>query len=126
MGACAGDVTPCGRKWASWGEADGVQKYLIDGATSEAVQDRLDQEGLREQGFVGLGLGVVRWSPREAVDGSEIHTRFRAAARVHGLEGVSAEFACSCCDRPLSECAVEENLRHWRQSLTEEFAPKVW
>lgn len=108
------------------GEADGVQKYLIDGATSEAVQHRLDQEGVREQGFLGLGLGVVRWTPRDAVDGADIHARFRAAARVNGLEGVSAEFACSCCDRPLSECAVEEDLRQWRRMLAEEFAPKVW
>jgi hypothetical protein len=108
------------------GEADGVEKYLINGATSEAVQHRLHLEGVREQGFVGLGLGVVRWTPRDAVDGAEIHTRFRAATRVHGLTGISAEFACSCCDRPLTECAVEEDLRHWRRMLGEEFAPRVW
>ncbi|MFC7485545.1 hypothetical protein ACOCJ7_03390 [Knoellia sp. CPCC 206453] len=108
------------------GEADGVEKYLIDGATSEAVKRRLDDEQVREEGFVGLGLGVVRWTPRQAMDGAEVHGRFRAAARADGLAGVRAEFACSCCDRPLSECAVEEDLRQWRRLLTAEFAPKVW
>ncbi|EAP97988.1 hypothetical protein JNB_13528 [Janibacter sp. HTCC2649] len=108
------------------GEADGVEKYLLDGATSEAVLGRLDDERDREQGFVALGLGVVRWTPREAIDGAELHARFRAAARVDGSVGVGAEFSCSCCERPLSDCAVEESLRLWRQLLTEEFAPKVW
>lgn len=108
------------------GEADGVEKYLIDGATSEAVQQRLEKESVREQGFVGVGLEVVRWTPREAIDGAEIHSRFRAAARIDGLMRVRADFVCSCCDRPLPECAVEEGLRKWRRQLAEEFAPKVW
>lgn len=108
------------------GEADGVEKYLLDGGTSVAVQRRLEQERVREQGFVGLGLGVVRWSPREAVDGAEIHWRFRQATRTDGRVGVSAEFVCSCCDRQLSKCAVEEDLRSWRALLAQEFAPKVW
>ncbi len=108
------------------GEADGVQKYLLDGATSDAVQHRLEQERVREQGFVRLGLGVVRWSPREAIDGAQVYARFRAAARGDGLMGVTAEFVCSCCDRPFRECVVEAELEQWRRLLTQEFAPKAW
>ncbi|WP_156969841.1 hypothetical protein [Knoellia subterranea] len=119
-----------GRPDALWaeegvvGEADGVQKYLLDGATPDAVQARLDQEKVREEGFTELGLQVVRWAPRDAIDGDEIQSRFMAVADRSGR--VQAQFMCSCCDRPLADCAVEEHLRGWRRLLTEEFARKVW
>jgi hypothetical protein len=108
------------------GEADGVDKYLLDGSSSEAVLHRLEAESVREQGFRRLGLEVARWGPRDAISGDEIYSRFRAAARVDGLAGIRGQLACSCCDRPLAECAVEEDLRQWRRLLSEEFARKVW
>jgi hypothetical protein len=127
-----GDGRLMGRADVLWpdeglvGEADGVDKYLLDGATSEAVLHRLEAESVRERGLRGLGLGVARWGPRDAIDGGVIHTRFRAAAQAGGLARVGAELVCSCCDRPLTECAVEEDLRQWRRQLAEEFARKVW
>lgn len=108
------------------GEADGVDKYLLDGATEAAVLRRLEDEEVRECGFTDLGLEVVRWSPHEAIDGTEIHGRFQGALRPAGSPSVIADFVCSCCERPLAECSVDEYLRQWRRQLTEEFAPKVW
>lgn len=108
------------------GEADGVAKYLLDGTTEEAVVHRLEKEKVRESGFTKLGLEVVRWTPHEAIGGSEIHGRFQRAVHSCDSRSVTADFVCSCCQRPLAECSVDEYLREWRRELTEEFAPKVW
>ncbi|KGN31205.1 hypothetical protein N802_04930 [Knoellia sinensis KCTC 19936] len=108
------------------GEADGVEKYLMGGSSEAAVLQRLEAEAVRQRGFTELGLEVVRWVPREAIDGAELHARFQAAKRGAGSPTLTAEFACSCCSRALAECSVEAHLRQWRRQLVEEFAPKVW
>jgi hypothetical protein len=106
------------------GEADGVAKYLEDGTSEQAVGRRLIAEEVRQRGFTDLGLAVVRWTPHEAMDGGEIHTRFQRAAA--SSRSVNATLRCSCCGRGLGECAVEAELGGWRRMIADEFARKIW
>lgn len=108
------------------GEADGVSKYLLDGTDEDSVRQALRREQVREQGMTGLGLAFVRWTPREAIDGSEIHARFQRLASRERAAKVTAVFRCSCCNHPLPECLVEAELAVWRGTLVREFARKIW
>jgi len=120
-------VGRCDCLWVSEGivgEADGVEKYLVDGTSDEVVRCRLEAEATREKGFTELGLGVVRWTPRESVDGSVIHTRFRHEAGTR--RAWSAVFRCSCCDLEPADCAVEQGLGRWRRKLEHELGRKIW
>ena len=108
------------------GEADGVQKYLLGGATDEDVQQALERERWREGQMRGLGLKFVRWTPHDAIDGSAIHERFQTLADPERGARVSAVYRCSCCGHPLDECAVEAQLDAWRRALTREFARTTW
>ena len=75
-----------GRPDALWpelgiaGEADGVEKYLLGGADEESVRRVLAREGVRQKAMESLGLAFVRWTPRDAIDGSSIHSRFQREA----------------------------------------------
>jgi hypothetical protein len=121
-----------GRADAVWpelgivGEADGVEKYLLDGTDEDSVRRALQREQSREKGMSQLGLAFVRWTPRDAVDGSEIHTRFQRQARRVRAVDVTAVLRCSCCNHPPDECRVEAELAAWRRKLTREFDRKVW
>ncbi|WP_147063254.1 hypothetical protein [Knoellia locipacati] len=106
------------------GEADGVAKYLEDGASEQQVGRRLLAEEERQRGFTDLGLAVVRWTPREAIDGGEIHTRFQRSAGPP--RSVDAILRCSCCRRRLDECGVEAEIATWRRMVAQEFTRKVW
>lgn len=108
------------------GEADGLQKYLLGGATDEEVQQALGRESRRERQMRDLGLDVVRWTPKEAIDGSVIHERFQSLADPTRSGRVRAVFRCSCCDHPLEECTVEAELEAWRRQLSHEFARTIW
>lgn len=121
-----------GRPDALWpelgvaGEADGVEKYLLEGTDEHSVGRALQREQVRQEALTGLGLVVIRWTSRDAVDGSEIHSRFQRAARSHAAKKVTAVFRCSCCHHPLAECGVDARLAAWRRELTQEFERKVW
>ncbi|CAN7439345.1 hypothetical protein [Knoellia sp. LjRoot47] len=108
------------------GEADGVGKYLVDGADEDSVLRALHREQERQRTMGRLGLGFVRWTSRDAIDGTQIHTRFQREARRHASARVNAVFRCSCCSHPLPECLVDAQLTTWRRSLTKEFERKVW
>lgn len=107
------------------GEADGVEKYLIGGSDEESVRQVLEREGARQGAMEGLGLGFIRWAPRDAIGGDAIHSRFQVQARQYNRK-VTAIFRCSCCNHPLAECLVEAELAAWRRKLTKEFERKIW
>ncbi|WP_353950041.1 hypothetical protein V6K52_10330 [Knoellia sp. S7-12] len=121
-----------GRPDAVWpdyglvGEADGVEKYLLDGTDEGSVRRALKRERIREEGMTALGLAIVRWTPRDAIEGSEIHTRFVRSASSDRAAKVTAVFRCSCCNHPLAECVVEAQLAVWRRKLVREFERKIW
>ncbi|GGB87048.1 hypothetical protein N798_11390 [Knoellia flava TL1] len=106
------------------GEADGLGKYLLDGTSEESVRRRLMAEEQRQAGLTDVGFEVVRWTPHEAVDGSDIHARFMAAAQCSPT--IDAELLCSCCGGSLGDCAVEAHLATWRRMLTKELAQRMW
>lgn len=108
------------------GEADGLGKYLIAGANEDAVHQALREERIRQSGMEALGLRFIRWTTREAIDGSEIDTRFRRMAALARPDKVTAIFRCSCCGHPLPECRVSESLSAWRRLLAKEFTRKIW
>lgn len=108
------------------GEADGVDKYLLDGTDEASVQRALVRECVRQTGFEALGLKVIRWMPRDAVDGSEIHRRFQLVAGTVRRRDISAVFRCSCCNQAPTECLVQSELASWRRKLAQEFEPKIW
>ncbi|MFW5471249.1 type IV toxin-antitoxin system AbiEi family antitoxin domain-containing protein [Knoellia sp. CPCC 206435] len=108
------------------GEADGVQKYLLGGATDDAVRAALAEEEHRQARLLQHGLRVLRWTPREAISGAEIHGRLQALLLASPLHTVSAVYRCACCRSPLVECAVDEELRRWRARLATEFERRFW
>lgn len=108
------------------GEADGVEKYLMGGTDESPVLQALEDEGVRQHAMEGLGLRFVRWTPREAIDGSAIHSRFQSHASIEAGNKVTAIFRCSCCAHPLAECRVDAQLRDWRRKLEKEFERKIW
>ena len=108
------------------GEADGLQKYLLNGATDQDVQQALMGERRRERQMRDLGLDVVRWTPRDAIDGAVIHERFQRLADLTRGGRVRAVYRCSCCAHPLEECTVERELDAWRRRLSREFARTIW
>lgn len=108
------------------GEADGIQKYLLRGTDEMHVRQALEREEVREDGMMELGLRCVRWGPRDAIDGTLIHTRFQSHALGAGSPKVTAVFRCSCCNYPLSECLVDAKLAAWRRQLAKEFERKIW
>ncbi|KGN32701.1 hypothetical protein N802_17795 [Knoellia sinensis KCTC 19936] len=121
-----------GRPDAFWpdlglvGEADGSEKYLLEGTDEQSVLQALERERLRQEPMAALGLRFVRWTPRDAIDGTAIHSRFQSLARDVRHQNVAALFRCSCCDSPLTECQVEAELAVWRRKLAKEFERKVW
>jgi len=108
------------------GEADGVAKYLVDGATDDAVRTQLRRETAREAGMADLGLGVIRWTPSESILGDAIHTRFTLLADPSRRSRVRAVFRCSCCNHPLDACLVEAELRAWRRRVVRLLERRVW
>lgn len=108
------------------GEADGVDKYLMSGTDERSVRQALGREEARQREMATLGLRFVRWMPRDAIDGSAIHSRFQSQAHLDHTRKVKAIFRCSCCDHPLPECLVEAQLAAWRRKLTKEFLRKIW
>jgi hypothetical protein len=108
------------------GEADGIQKYLLRGTDETQVRRALEREHVRERGLTALGLRCVRWGPRDAIDGSVIHTRFQWQALGPADKKVTAVFRCSCCNHPLPECLVDATLAAWRRKLSKEFERKIW
>ncbi|WP_404382697.1 hypothetical protein LL946_16790 [Knoellia locipacati] len=121
-----------GRPDALWpdlgivGEADGIAKYLLGEAGEASVVQALGRERVRQTAMEDLGLRFVRWSPRDAIDGSVIHSRFQSQAAGAQNRRVTAVFRCSCCNHPLTDCLVEMQLLAWRRRLTKEFERKVW
>ena len=107
------------------GEADGVQKYLLNGATDQAVRAALAKEARREARLVDHGLAVIRWTPREAISGEELHGRLQHLMLPHPRR-VTAVYRCSCCRMPSAECAVDSALRTRRAELAKEFARWFW
>lgn len=59
------------------GEADGIGKYVSDGRRT--TEDIVRAEKRREERLFDLGFEVVRWGWREAMEGSELARRLRAA-----------------------------------------------
>lgn len=108
------------------GEADGVEKYLLEGTDEESVREALSAEEVRQDAMAALGLRFVRWTPRDAIDGSAIHSRFRSQAGLDHGRKVTATFRCSCCNHSLAECLVEAQLAAWRRKLAKEFERKMW
>jgi len=108
------------------GEADGIQKYLVNGATDEAVREVMRQEEIRESRMTPLGLEFVRWTMGEAIGGDAVHTRFMRAAHRSRAARLRAVFRCSCCNHPLEECLVEAELVAWRLKVTRAFERHVW
>jgi hypothetical protein len=108
------------------GEADGVQKYLVEGATDEAVRIALADEARRESRLVEHGLAVMRWTPHEAISGGELHGRLQHLMGTSEPQRVNAVYRCSCCRMPLSDCAVDSALRARRAELAKEFERWFW
>ncbi|GAA4122132.1 type IV toxin-antitoxin system AbiEi family antitoxin domain-containing protein [Knoellia locipacati] len=108
------------------GEADGVGKYLVDGATDDAVRALLGRETVREAGMAELGLEVIRWTPSESILGDAIHTRFTQSADASRGSRVRAVFRCTCCNHPLEECVVEAELLVWRRRVVRLLERRVW
>ena len=121
-----------GRPDALWphlglvGEADGIDKYLLGGADEASVHEALRRERVRQTAMEDVGLRFVRWGPRDAIDGSVIHSRFQSQAAGTRDRRILAVFRCSCCDHPLTDCQVEMQLAAWRRRLTKEFERKIW
>lgn len=121
-----------GRPDALWpehgvvGEADGIDKYLLDGTDEDSVRRALARERARQGAMEALGLLFVRWATREALDGSQIHSRFQRAVRGDHCRKVTAILRCSCCGHPLADCLVEARLKAWRRMVAKEFERKVW
>ena len=108
------------------GEADGLEKYLLDGTDEESVQSALARERARQSAMEALGLRFVRWTTRDAIDGSLIFSRFQSEVHSAACRKVTAILRCSCCAHPIAECLVEARLRAWRRMLAKEFERKVW
>ncbi|MDT0215139.1 type IV toxin-antitoxin system AbiEi family antitoxin domain-containing protein [Rothia sp. ARF10] len=108
------------------GEADGIDKYLLNGATDREVRAQLQREAVRETGFTDLGLQVIRWTPRESILGEAIHTRFTRNADSTRSAKVRAVFRCSCCNHPLEECLVEAELLEWRGRVARMLERRIW
>jgi len=106
-----------GRADALWpdlgivGEADGRAKYELgqDGHPSndviKAVRSNLLAERVRENRFSDVGLEVFRWDRADALAMTPLVDRFIAARERADPAKVRAWFRCSCCHRPLTDCA---------------------
>lgn len=108
------------------GEADGVEKYLIDGTDEMSVRLAIESERVRQNAMERLGLRFVRWTPRDAIDGSAIHSHFQRESHINHGRTVTAIFRCSCCNHPLPGCLITADLAAWRRKLAKEFERKIW
>ena len=91
------------------GEADGRGKYLLnakaDEAEEEAAASAVIEQSQRESRVRDLGLEVVRWDTPDLARPLVLRERFLAAAHRARPDAVTARFECSCCARPLTDCA---------------------
>ena len=91
------------------GEADGRGKYLLNAkegeADEEAAASAVLEESRRENRVRDLGLEVVRWDTPDLGRPLELRERFLRAASRARPDAVTARFECSCCRRPLTDCA---------------------
>lgn len=107
------------------GEADGLGKYLIEGATDENVSAALAAEAYRQSRLEDRGLAVARWTSAESISGETIAAQlgpFLMGPRPR----LKALFRCSCCKKPLDECDVEARLAAFRLVVAKAMARKVW
>lgn len=91
------------------GEADGRGKYLMnaeDGEADEAAAaSAVLEQSQRESRVRDLGLEVVRWDTSDLGRPLELRERFLRAVSRARPDVVTARFECSCCRRPLTDCA---------------------
>ena len=92
------------------GEADGQSKYLMGdrgtGWSDEELASRaIRAQDSREGRLTSVGLVVFRWSPAQLSDPIELRTRFFSAVARADPGRVTARLSCSCCGRPLTDCA---------------------
>jgi len=97
------------------GEADGLGKYLMNAkpgqSDEEATASVLEKQADREGRIVDLGLEVVRWETSDLSRPLGLRERFLAATSRARPEKVTARFTCSCCSRPLTDCAQPARIR---------------
>ena len=91
------------------GEADGTAKYLMGNrrpgmSDDELISRAMHAQDVREEGLHGLGLEVFRWGPAELADPVGLHAGFLTAVARAAPGAVSAQFTCSCCELPLTDC----------------------
>jgi hypothetical protein len=91
------------------GEADGRGEYLLNAkegeADEEAAASAVLEQSQRESRVRDLGLEVVRWDTPDLSRPMVLRERFlRAVARARP-DSLTAHFECSCCSRPLTDCA---------------------
>lgn len=107
------------------GEADGLGKYLLDGATDEGVTRAVSAERERESRLERRGLTVVRWTTAESITGDAIATQ--VAPHLMGPHPrIRAIFRCSCCKKPLKECDVDARLAAFRRVVAKSMERKFW
>lgn len=91
------------------GEADGRGKYLLKArageSPEEAAASAVLEQSRRESRVRDLGLEVVRWDTPDLGRPLVLRERFLAAAARARPDVVTALFECSCCARPLTDCA---------------------
>jgi hypothetical protein len=100
------------------GEADGRGKYLLDAkegdADEEAAASAVLDQSKRESRVRDLGLEVVRWDTQDLGRPLVLRERFLSAAARARPDAVTAHFECSCCRRPLTDCAQPTRITRLR------------
>lgn len=107
------------------GEADGVGKYLLDGATEEGVARALAAETVRQGRLEQRGLAVARWTTAESITGDAIAGQV-APFLMGPTPRMRAIFRCSCCKKALKDCDVEERLAAFRLVVAKAMERKIW
>ena len=103
------------------GEADGRGKYLgraAEGAqpSEKAAALAVIEQGVRENRLRDLALEVVRWDPGDLRTPLVLAERFHRAVARARPEVVTARYACSCCDRPLTDCGSPTRIAGLRRA----------
>jgi hypothetical protein len=100
------------------GEADGRGKYLLNAksgeADEEATASAVIEQSQRESRVRDLGLEVVRWDTPDLARPLVLRERFLGAVARARPDAVTAHFECSCCARPLTDCAQPTRITPMR------------
>lgn len=89
------------------GEADGEAKYLL-GPGGDREDERMARAVIaqvrREDRLRDLGLGVVRWGTRDLDEPLALRCRVLDALDRTDPARITAQYRCSCCHLPLTDC----------------------